>query len=238
MAGSWSNIHCYLCNGRGHPEKECHLRKLKVAVKNKSQDGRACPAQPEFELIIPGLSGVTVRDRANDEYEVGMFGVNVTSDELRIMVFGNRISFFAQPTRAREFTVLLPEMRPEVNFSWAYERLAVNGRYAFSKNLFRATMQTDPFVHGEAEFTLLGRGTKTNQLVLEYGPIEKEQYRINIDGRGPYGRCHRQCMNTWFIGVQLPRALSTNQTQGTKRPTTPKSASRKKIWPRVAATAE
>lgn len=146
------------------------MRKLKVAVKNKSQDGRACPAQPEFELIIPGLSGVTVRDRANDEYEVGMFGVNVTSDELRIMVFGNRISFFGQPTRAREFTVLLPEMQPEVNF--------------FSKNLFRATMQTDPFVHGEAEFTLLGRGTKTNQLVLEYGPIEKEQYRINIDGRG------------------------------------------------------
>lgn len=186
MSGWNSNIKCYVCGGRGHPESECHSRMamVKVATTKKNMDGRARPAQPAFEFVINGLTGVTIRDRHGQENEVGVYGVVVTADELRVVVFGDRISFFGAPPLIREFTLALPVRRQEIPINWSVDRVSVEGRFAISRRLCRTILNREPFLHDEPEFSLICRGQNTNSFTMRYWVDDDyDEHMVNVDGR-------------------------------------------------------
>lgn len=201
MSGWNSNIRCYVCGGRGHPESECQNRlpMVKVAASKKNMDGRARPAQPAFEFIVNGLTGVSIRDKYGDENEVGMFGVVVTSDELRVMTIGDRISFFGTPALIREFALSLPDGRHDIAINWSVDRVSVEGRFAISRRLCRTSMSAQPFVHEEPEFSLLCRGPNTNKFVIQYRvDNEYDEYVVNHDSRN----------QVWVIPAHVHEHLS------------------------------
>lgn len=186
MSGWNSNIRCYVCGGRGHPESECHSRlaMVKVAATKKSMDGRARPAQLAFEFVINGLTGVKIRDRHGEENEIGVFGVVVTTDELRVVVFGDRISFFGAPSLIREFALALPVRRQEIPINWSVDRVSVEGRFAISRRLCRTILNREPFLHDEPEFLLICRGQNTNSFVIRYWVDDDfDEHMVNVDGR-------------------------------------------------------
>lgn len=208
---------CYLCGGKGHNELGCHSRLLpmaKLVASEKKLNESARPTRPAFEFIVGGLVGAAVRDLSGVVHEIQAYGIEVTSDSLRLMVIGDHISVFGTPARNREFALLLPEEEQEIQMSWDTDRLSIAGRYAVSKNLFRATMRAQPFVHGEAEFTIICRGPLAKKFSIRYwvdGNIG-ELYTVNYDSRRQVWVVPTNMyehFEYWFSAANLPGAIGS-----------------------------
>lgn len=143
--------------------------------------------------------GVSIRDKHGDETEIGVFGVVVTANELRVMTIGDRISFFGAPPLIRDFTLSLPVARQEIPINWSVDRISVEGRFAISRRLCRTSMNPQPFVHEEPEFSLFCRGQSTNHFLIRYWVgNDCDEYVVNLDSRN----------QAWVIPAHVHEHLS------------------------------